>query len=88
MLLHVERTRVQAEGPAHEPELSVGQGRRHELASGKGRDLHEDGGDGEGLGPVYEEGVEEYEDCAGGQAQEPRPEGHDGEGRVVGFRYH
>lgn len=44
VLFHVKGTRVQAEGPAHEPDLLVGQGRGHEFADGQDGDLHQDGG--------------------------------------------
>lgn len=88
VLLDVERPGIQAESPPENAVLLRRQRGGHELPDGQGSDLHENGGDGEGLSAVGEEGVEEDEDDAGGQTQDPSPEGHHRHRRVVGLRHH
>ena len=88
VLLDVEGSRVEGEPVPEEAIVAGREDPGHELADGKHRYLHEDGGYGEGLGPEYEECVEEYEEHAGGQAQDPCPEGQHWHARVVCLRHH
>lgn len=89
MLLYVEGARVEAEAPPPEQSvLLVRESGGHELPEGEHGNLHEDGGDGEWLSSVDEEGVEEYEECAGGDAQHPCTECHHRETRIVRLRDH
>lgn len=62
MFLHVERPRVQAETPPENLELPPWKSRSHEFSDGQHRNLHENGGYGERLRAVGEEGVEKYEE--------------------------
>lgn len=76
MLLDVERTRVEAPLTTHKPVRSGGESPSHELADGQDGDLHKNRGDGERLRAVSEERVEEDEEDARGQTQEPSSECH------------
>lgn len=64
VFLHVERTRIQAEAPPKNAVLLPRKRRRHELSDGQSSYLHKNGGNGEGLSTVGEEGIEEDEDDA------------------------
>ncbi|KAI4303561.1 hypothetical protein MLD38_039172 [Melastoma candidum] len=85
MLLDVERAGVEAKPPAEQLVLLGWEGPGHELTHGEDGDLHEDGGDGEGLSAEGEEGVEEDEEDTGDHPEDPHSEGHYGEGGVVGL---
>lgn len=76
MLFHVERPRIQVEAETQEIVVLVRQSFGHELAHGQHSNLHQNGRDRQRLRPVAEEGVEEDEDGARRDAQEPRPECH------------
>lgn len=87
MFLHVEGTRVEGEplGPEPgDPEHGGGEDHRHEMAEGEGGHLHGDLRDDERLRPVGEELVEEGEEGAREEPQEPHPEGPYRLGRVIG----
>ena len=88
VLLDVEGARVKGEPVAEEAIVAGGEDPGHEFADGEHRNLHEDGGYGEGLRPEYEECVEEYEEHAGAQAEHPSPEGQHRHAGVVRLRDH
>jgi len=90
VLLHVEGARVEGEAPGPEPgdpEGGGGEERRHEAADGERGDLHGDLTDDKWLGPVGEELVEEGQEGAGEQTQEPHSEGPYRLGRVIGVTH-
>uniref|UniRef100_A0A2P2NQ46 Uncharacterized protein n=1 Tax=Rhizophora mucronata TaxID=61149 RepID=A0A2P2NQ46_RHIMU len=59
MLFHIKRPRIQSKAPTKDLKLCSGQSPGHEPANGQDGNLHEDGRDGEWLGTVGEESVEE-----------------------------
>lgn len=85
VFLDVERPGIQGEFPPlpleENPVRYLG---RHQLSQRDHRDLGRDGGDGERLRPVPEELVEERQEHAGQDPEDPHAECEHGQGRVVG----